>query len=257
MTIKKKKYYKKRRRYNKKKIVLLILIILTICNVSSIILWSLALKIKDLSLDNKTNQKNYAEKQMYVNSVNEVGKRKRVLIDPGHGGSDQGTYNPRNGTIEKGITIEIANKVAYELSKDKNLQVIQTRTMDKSVSLSERNEIGINNNVDLFISIHCNASNDGSSTAQGIETFYWNKDNGSYDLAKSVHDNLLYNSGAKDRGVKKGNYKVLRDSNVPSILIETGFLTNDNEENKLLDSQYQEILAKSIANGIREYIKTN
>lgn len=209
------------------------------------------MKIKDLNVENKINQNNNIKEDVSVN------KRKRVLIDAGHGGNDQGTYNPRTGTIEKKITIEIANKVAKELSKDKSLQVIQTRTMDQSVSLSERNEIGTNNNADLFISIHCNASSDGSSIVHGIETFYWNKDDGSYDLAKSVHDNLLYNSKAKDRGVKIGDYKVLRDSNVPSILIETGFLTNDNEEKKLLNPQYQEILSKSIANGIKTYIEVN
>lgn len=257
MAIKKKRYYKKRKRYNKKKIVLLILIVLIIVNIFISMLVRLTLKIKDLSLDNKINQNNYTEEQIQLNPINEIYEKKKVLIDAGHGGNDQGTYNPRTGTIEKDITIEIANKVVDELSKDKNIQIIQTRTMDKSVSLNDRNEIAINNNADLFISIHCNATNDGSSTVQGIETFYWNKDDGSYDLAKSIHDNLLYNSNAKDRGVKIGNYKVLRDSNVPSVLIETGFLTHDNEEKKLLDPQYQEILSESIANGIKTYIEEN
>lgn len=180
----------------------------------------------------------------------------KVLIDPGHGGSDVGTSNPRTGTIEKGITLKIGNMVVEELEKYSNIEVVTTRTDDTFVSLDDRNKIESDNNCDLFVSIHCNATPDGKSNADGVETFYWREDGEqSKMLAQKVHESITSNLSVRDRGIKRENYQVLRNSKSPSILIETGFLTSNEEEKRLLDEDYQAQLAKYIADGIIKYIE--
>lgn len=177
-----------------------------------------------------------------------------VCIDPGHGGKDVGTSNPRTGTIEKDINLQIGNNVVEELKKYHDIEVITTRTDDTFVSLADRNKV--DNNADLFVSIHCNATPDGKSNADGVETFYWSEDGEeSKILAQKVHESIISKLNIRDRGIMRGNYQVLKNSKLPSILIETGFLTNDEEEKNLLDKNYQVQLAKAIAKGIVEYIK--
>ena len=190
------------------------------------------------------------------NIENQNSKSVKVLIDPGHGGSDVGTSNPRTGTTEKEITLKISNKVVEELKKYSNIEVINTRTDDTFVSLDDRNKIEADSNADLFVSIHCNATPDGKSNAEGVETFYWREDGEqSSKLAQKVHESITSNLNVRDRGVKRESYKVLRNSTSPSILIETGFLTSDEEEKNLLDENYQDQLAKAIAKGIIAYIE--
>ena len=177
-----------------------------------------------------------------------------VVIDIGHGGNDQGTQSTNKQKIEKDITLQIGSKVIEKLEKDKNIKVIATRTTDEYVSLKERNKIESKNNADLFVSIHANATGDGSSTTEGVETFYWKNDDKSYKLAKLIQDNIISSTGAVDRGVKRENYQVLRDSKCPSVLIETGFLTNYKESINLSKDSYQNKLASAIVKGIQEYI---
>ena len=83
------------------------------------------------------------------------------------------------------------------------------------------------------------------------------KDDMSYKLAKSIHNNIISSVGAVDRGIKRGNYQVLRDSSCPSVLIETGFLTNYKESVNLSKNSYQNKLANAIVKGIQEYISMN
>lgn len=203
-----------------------------------------------LSSQDLSNQSN----EEYIQNQN--NESVKVLIDPGHGGKDVGTSNPRTGTIEKDITLKIGNKVVEELKKYRNIEVIITRTDDTFVSLADRNKIEADNNADLFVSIHCNATPDGKSNADGVETFYWSEDGEESNiLAQKVHESITSKLNVRDRGIKRENYQVLKNSKSPSILIETGFLTNDEEEKNLLDENYQSQLAKAIANGIVEYIK--
>lgn len=84
------------------------------------------------------------------------------------------------------------------------------------------------------MSIHCNATPDGKANADGVETFYWSKDGEqSKLLAQKVHESIVAELNVRDRGMKCENYQVLKNSKLPSILIETGFLTNDKEYNIL------------------------
>ncbi|RDY23161.1 N-acetylmuramoyl-L-alanine amidase [Romboutsia maritimum] len=180
----------------------------------------------------------------------------KVVIDIGHGGNDQGTKNLKTGTLEKDITLQISNKVIKKLSEDKTIQVIPTRTEDKYVSLVDRNKIERENNAELFVSIHCNAAPNDASNIEGVETFYWKEDDKkSATLAQKIHNNITLSLDVNDRGVKKEAYEVLRNSKCPSVLIETGFLTNNREESNLLDQSYQENMADAIYKGIKEYLQ--
>ena len=182
------------------------------------------------------------------------GNKKIVVIDIGHGGNDQGTQSLDKQKMEKDITLQIGSKVIEKLEKDKSIKVIATRTTDEYISLKERNKIEAENNADLFVSIHANATGDSSSSTEGVETFYWKNDDMSYKLAKSIHNNIISSVGAVDRGIKRGNYQVLRDSSCPSVLIETRFLTNYKESVNLSKNSYQNKLANAIVKGIQEYI---
>lgn len=181
--------------------------------------------------------------------------KKVILIDIGHGGKDQGTKSTNGKVLEKDIVLKIGNKIIEQLKKEKDIKVIATRTTDEFLSLKDRNKLEVENNADLFISIHANAASNATNV-DGIETFYWSQDNDdSYNLANIIHNNLIDNTDANDRGVKRGNYQVLRDANCPSILIETGFLTNYLESINLSNDNYQEKIATSIVKGIKEYLQ--
>lgn len=183
------------------------------------------------------------------------GNKKVVVIDIGHGGHDQGTQSLDSKKIEKDITLQIGTKVIEKLEKDKSIKVIATRTSDEYISLKDRNKIEAENDADLFVSIHANATGDSSSKTEGVETFYWKNNNEeSYKLAQSIHNNIISSVNANDRGVKRENYQVLRDSSCPSVLIETGFLTNYKESLNLSKDSYQNKLANAIVKGIQEYI---
>lgn len=185
-----------------------------------------------------------------------IENRKVVVIDIGHGGNDQGTQSNDGSKIEKNITLQIGNKVIQELEKDKNIKVVSTRNSDEYVSLKDRNKIEKENKGDIFVSIHANATADYSKSANGVETFYFKEDNDeSKKLAELIHNNIILSTSSNDRGVKKGNYQVLRDSDCPSILIETGFLTNYVESSNLSNPNYQNQIANAIVKGIKEYIK--
>ena len=100
-----------------------------------------------------------------------------------------------------------------------------------------------------------NATLGGKSNADGVETFYWGEDvDGLNIFAQKVYKSITSKLNIRDRGIECESYQVLRNSKSPAILIETGFLTSDEEEKKLLDENYQDQLAKSIADGIVEYI---
>lgn len=169
----------------------------------------------------------------------------KVCIDAGHGGSDCGAYN--KGYKEKDITLNLALKVGALIS-DK-VDVVYTRNTDTTISLSERCNISNKKDCDYFVSIHVNSAT--NKEASGIETFiYTNTGSKATNLANRVQNNLIKSTGAKNRGVKKASYYVLKKTIAPAVLVEVGFLSND-EELKLLNSDiYQFKLAKSIANGI-------
>jgi N-acetylmuramoyl-L-alanine amidase len=178
-------------------------------------------------------------------------KGRIIVIDAGHGGTDPGTMNGK--TYEKNIVLSVAKKVKQKL-ESAGAKVIMTRETDVYKTLEERVQIAKNNYAELFVSIHVNS---GSPAASGTETYYDTSKNPngyeSYLLAKAIHEQIVDNAGMKNRGVKDYHFYVVRNNNVPSVLVELGFITNSSDYQKLISDQYQNIFAQSIYNGIVQY----
>lgn len=173
----------------------------------------------------------------------------KVFIDPGHGGRDNGSSH--NGYLEDQLNLQIAKKVEAKL-KEEGISVEMSRDTDKYVSLSDRNIKANNSGADLFISIHQNAG--FTSDASGIETYYLNDND---ILAKNLQDSLVDYTNARDRGIKTKNLQVLRDSKIPAVLLECGFISNKTEGYRLSTKDYQEKIADGIVDGIKTYFGIN
>lgn len=175
-------------------------------------------------------------------------KNKVIIIDPGHGGNDTGAT--RGNVEEKDLTLSIATKVQEELNDMGFKNVIMTRSTDKTLSLSERVDIANNNNADIFVSIHINSS--VKSEINGIETHYYS-DNG-YNVAKMLHKELTENISATDRGLFKSKFYVINHTEAPAVLLELGFISNEQERSMLTSKRRQNASAKAIAEGIYNYL---
>lgn len=178
---------------------------------------------------------------------------RRVVLDPGHGGSDSGAIG--GGYYEKTINLDVAKLVQEKLQK-KDVTVYMTRTKDTTLTLEDR--VNYSNEIapDIYVSIHTNSTLQGDSF--GLETHYFKDD--SIDLAYTIHSNFASEKNlkkweTKDRGVIKSRFYVINHTEAPSVLIEIGFLSNTAERAKLLTSKRQEEIADSIVKGILEYLK--
>ena len=171
---------------------------------------------------------------------------KKIFIDPGHGGNDSGAVGINN-LLEKDINLSVAKKV-QDLLKSKGLEVILSRTNDKTLSLNDRTSAANSSKADCFISIHCNAFN---GEACGVETYSYSTNTN--DLATDIHEELLKSKCyTKNRGTKTANFYVIKNTNMRACLIELGFIDNI-EDSKLL-LQKQDNLAEAIARGICKYL---
>ena len=173
---------------------------------------------------------------------------KVVVIDPGHGGIDYGAI--RSGINEKDITTDVSAKVAKMLRSD-GYTVYMTRDEDKTVSLQERVDFSENHNPDIFVSIHVNSSE--GTTATGIETHYYH--DYSIGLAKVVHAAMAKHVNSKDRGLFKSKFYVINHTTVPAILVEIGFISNEEEREDLISEKRKQATAKAIVEGIKNYYK--
>ncbi len=174
----------------------------------------------------------------------------KVFVDAGHGGKDSGATG--FGKNEAQLNLEVAKRVEKKL-EEKNIQVKMSRETNEFVELPDRARLANDYNPDVFVSIHQNSAD--AETAHGIET-YCHPDKKMYTpLALEIQNNAIAQTGARDREVKYSNLAVLRETNMPSALFESGFISNRAEYNKLVDPSYQDKLATGIANGIEEYLK--
>ncbi len=175
-----------------------------------------------------------------------------IVLDPGHGGFDSGAIGP-TGLTEKEVALAISLKAA-ELLEDTGHQVILTRDDDTFISLQDRVRFANNSDAGLFISIHSNAAH--RNTARGIETYHApNRRSDSYFLASIMQRSMLNHLSLYDRGVKSDNFYVIRNTDMPAVLLEIGFLSNREEEELLRDSSFRERAARSVAAGIENYFE--
>lgn len=175
-----------------------------------------------------------------------------VVIDAGHGGSDGGTVSGK--VVEKDINLSVALKLKAILEND-NIEVILTRSSDENMSLAERTSVANESNADFFISLHCNYYEKDAQIA-GLECYYNNSNTvESKGYAESIINAVSLSEDIETRYAKTEGYYVLRNTQMPAVLVEMGFLSNYSESQKLLDDNYQESLAQRIAEGISNEIK--
>lgn len=190
--------------------------------------------------------------------------KKTILIDPGHGGIDGGAISKR-GTVEKDINLSISLKLKEKLIND-GFNVVMTREEDKGLytekgsirnkkneDLSERCKMKDTSNCDVFISIHLNSF--PQSQYSGAQVWYANNEESkkiAYILQKNLRNDLNNNNKRVEKSAMDG-YKILRNSKIPAIIVECGFLSNEEEENKLKTEQYQDKIADSLNNSVKEY----
>ncbi len=172
-----------------------------------------------------------------------------VVLDPGHGGHDPGAVF--NEISEKDINLTIALMVQEKLNSIDNVRVFITRNKDEFVALSDRAQFANRHNTDLFVSIHANSLDDTSYA--GIMTFFHPDKSTSKKPAKFIQTALIDTTGAIDRGVRNDTFTVLTETEMPAVLIETGFMSNSEELSRLIDPEYQLKIATGIANGILSY----
>jgi N-acetylmuramoyl-L-alanine amidase len=211
-----------------------------------------------------------------------------ILIDPGHGGDDDGA---KVQTVkEKDLSLSIAKKIQEKLSKD--YSVFLTRSVDRTVSLPERAAIAEKMKTDLFISVHINSSPIG--LASGFETYYLDNHNDvaskkvektenitmtkeeltvqqilvdlvveqtvktSKPLAASIHSAIKSKVGRKyhirSRGIKPGLFYVLALSKRPGVLLEVGFISTPKERARMMSQKFQNDYADAVVSGIRKYL---
>ena len=168
-----------------------------------------------------------------------------VVIDAGHGGFDRGGI-PGQRIGEKNLTLDVAQRLRRTLQSD-GYRVVMTRNSDVFVPLPTRVAIGNSNRGAIFVCIHFNSST--RRGANGIETYYYRSD--SARLAANIHRNVVAGAPTENRGIRRRAFWVLRKTNIPSVLVECGFLTNPYEADLIQTASYREKLAQEIARGIR------
>ncbi|MEH2083238.1 MAG: N-acetylmuramoyl-L-alanine amidase [Nostoc sp.] len=174
-----------------------------------------------------------------------------VIIDPGHGGKDSGALGI-GGAREKDVILPIGKRLG-EILQQHGVQVILTRDSDYFVTLPGRVQLAERANADVFVSIHANSAGASRPDVNGLEVYYY--DSG-LDLARIVRSSILQSiSTIKDRGVRRARFYVLRKSSMPSILVETGYMTGRQDMARLRTSAYQNQMAEAIARGVLQYLK--
>jgi N-acetylmuramoyl-L-alanine amidase len=172
-----------------------------------------------------------------------------VFIDPGHGGKDPGAIG-LGGVQEKDVIMPISQYVTQYLEQQ-GVRVLMARTSDYFVSLQGRTDMANRAGADLFVSIHANSMGQGRPDVSGFEIYYF----GNPGLSQAIHRNVIRSVDVKDRGIRKARFYVLRNSRMPSTLIETGFVTGYEDNAKLTNPAYQQQMAQAIARGILEYLQ--
>jgi N-acetylmuramoyl-L-alanine amidase len=173
-----------------------------------------------------------------------------VVVDPGHGGRDVGAVG-LNGLYEKNVILPIGLELA-EILKRQGMQVVLTRSKDVFIDLAPRVAIANRAKARAFVSVHANSAGDNSSV-NGLETYYYNSN--SLKLAQTVHRNILQRISVRDRGVKRARFYVIRNTTMPAILVEVGFVTGSQDGRNLGSSSYRRKMAEAIAQGVIQYFK--
>ena len=203
----------------------------------------------------KSNQNSsYMKKKVYDSLQLPNVKRNKfsVVIDPGHGGPDPGAIGI-GGVRETDVVLEVS-KIVEKILSEKGVKVRLTRKNEVDLDLPPRVSIANRSDADIFVSIHANASRGKRRDINGLETFYYRGWRGRL-LAKGIQKQILRVSpGSPDRGVKQGRYFVIKNTRMPAVLVEIGFLTGRLDARRLEKTSHRKRIAYAIAKGILEYL---
>jgi len=175
-----------------------------------------------------------------------------VVIDPGHGGLDPGAIGI-GGIRETDVVLEIS-KIVKKLLSERGVKVLLTRKNEVDLDLPPRVSFANKTDADIFVSIHANASRGKRRDINGLETYYFKGWKGRL-LAKRIQKQILRVSpGSPDRGVKQGRFYVIKNTSMPAVLVEIGFLTGRLDARRLEKTAHRKRIAYAITKGILEYL---
>lgn len=206
-------------------------------------------------VDNSPAKVTSTLKFIFVNdSLNKYDyQNKLIVIDAGHGGKDPGAISPFTQTKEKDLAFGMAQKLKHKL-ENIGYKVYMTRDDDTYVELKNRAEIANNLGANAFLSIHINAN--GKQDPKGVEMLYVPDVRDNKTFAQILQTEVCKATGAKSIGIiERPNLVVIRETKMPAVLAELGFLTNPGEERLLLDEAYQDKLVQGMYNAITKYVK--
>ncbi|MDR1539999.1 MAG: N-acetylmuramoyl-L-alanine amidase [Clostridiales bacterium] len=186
--------------------------------------------------------------------------KKIILIDAGHGGYDPGKVSGKSN--EKDINLEIAKKLQAYLEQSDAI-VFMTRIDDSELATTKKSDMysrkltANTSKADIFVSIHQNSF--PNSSVHGAQVFYFNSSDNSKKLAESIQKEVkeFVDYTNKFEAKENSNYYVLKQTTMPAVIVECGFLTNYSEKQKLLDPDYQDRLAWAIYMGILDYFNAS
>lgn len=208
------------------------------------------------------------KKTLSINLASSAVAGRLIVIDPGHGTinprgiSDPGAVGP-TGLFERDVATDISHRLKAELEK-RGAQVVLTRTgPTTNLNLAARAQVANDLNADIFVSIHANASL--SSRQNGTSVWYYGpprSDLGSQRadrqfLARAIQDEMVRETGLRDMGIFEENFSVLRNTRMPSVLVETAFISNPHEERLLATPAFRQRTAEAVARGIAQYFAQN
>jgi len=186
-----------------------------------------------------------------------------VMLDPGHGGYDPGAIT-NQGVYEKYINLQIAQKVkemlgpsgiGVFLTREEDIDYVpdgaKGKTTKKQIDLNRRIDMAKEANADVFVSLHVNATATGQES--GAETFYHYESESGKRLAELVQQELIKIPGMNRRIAKPGDFYIIKNTSMPAVIVEVGYLSSMKEQKKLQQSWYQEQLARAIAKGIANF----
>lgn len=182
-----------------------------------------------------------------------------VMIDPGHGGKDPGARSRVKPVQEEKQLALATAKFVQTYLQQLGMRAQLTRSDDTFLELKERVSLAKKAQADLFVSVHYNSTPDPETKAQGVEVFYYQSDKEpqraglSKALGHDVLKQIVAHTKSHSRGVKHGNFHVIRETTMPAILVEGGFLNNSQEVERIKQTSFQKELAWGIARGIVDY----
>ena len=211
--------------------------------------------VRKNKIKNRQNQSSSYKRNKvhdYLRLPNVEQRKFSVVIDPGHGGPDPGAIGI-GGIRETDVVLEVS-KIIKKLLSEKGVKVTLTRKNEVDLDLPPRVSFANKTDADIFVSIHANASRGKRRDINGLETFYFRGWRGRL-LAKGIQKQILRVSpGSPDRGVKQGRFYVIKNTKMPAVLVEIGFLTGRLDARRLEKATHRKRVAYAIAKGILEYL---